>query len=64
MRTETQKVEQEFRKIPNLRDVQIQQTLNYPTVPITIDRQKAGLSGVTVRKTSDRHWAVERGVTS
>ena len=31
---------------PVLRDVQIQQTLDYPTVPITIDRQKAGLSGV------------------
>ena len=33
-------------KIPWLRDVQIQQTLDYPTVPIDIDRQKAGLSGV------------------
>ena len=33
----------------SLRDVQIQQTLDYPTVPITIDRQKAGLSGVTTQ---------------
>ncbi len=37
-----------LREIPDLRDVRIQQTLEYPTVPITIDRQKAGLSGVDV----------------
>jgi multidrug efflux pump subunit AcrB len=47
------KVEQEFHKISFLRDVQIQQTLNYPTVPITIDRQKAGLSGVTTKQVGD-----------
>jgi len=40
------KVLAEFRQIPQLRDVQIQQSLAYPTVPITIDRQKAGLSGI------------------
>jgi multidrug efflux pump subunit AcrB len=38
----------ELKKIKALRDVQIQQTLDYPTVPITIDRQKAGLSGLDV----------------
>ncbi len=37
----------ELHKLPALRDVQIQQTLDYPTVPVTINRQKAGLSGVT-----------------
>ncbi|HTU25520.1 MAG TPA: efflux RND transporter permease subunit, partial [Pirellulales bacterium] len=47
------KVEAEFHKIPQLRDVQIQQTLNYPSVPITIDRQKAGLSGVTTKQIGD-----------
>jgi ubiquinone/menaquinone biosynthesis C-methylase UbiE len=36
---------------------------------LTVDEVKdmcalAGLSGVTVRRTSDRHWAVERSVTS
>ncbi|HEX4143505.1 MAG TPA: efflux RND transporter permease subunit, partial [Pirellulales bacterium] len=51
--TYARKVEQEFRKIPYLRDVQIQQTLDYPTVPITIDRQKAGLSGVTTKQIGD-----------
>lgn len=40
------KVLAEFRQVPALRDVQIQQTLAYPTVPINIDRQKAGLSGI------------------
>jgi multidrug efflux pump subunit AcrB len=40
----------ELRTIPALRDVQIQQTLDYPTVPVVIDRQKAGLSGVTTRQ--------------
>ena len=38
----------ELKKIEALRDVQIQQTLDYPTVPITIDRQKAGLSGLDI----------------
>jgi multidrug efflux pump subunit AcrB len=40
----------EMNTIPGLRDVQIQQTLAYPTVPITIDRQKAGLSGVDTQQ--------------
>ena len=40
----------EMNTIPWLRDVQIQQTLAYPTVPITIDRQKAGLSGVDTKQ--------------
>jgi multidrug efflux pump subunit AcrB len=40
----------ELHKIPSLRDVQLQQTLDYPTVPVTIDRQKAGLSGVTTNQ--------------
>ena len=40
----------ELHKISALRDVQIQQTLDYPTVPITIDRQKAGLSGVNTKQ--------------
>jgi multidrug efflux pump subunit AcrB len=38
----------EVRKIPFLRDVQIQQVLEYPAVPIEVDRQKAALSGLNV----------------
>jgi multidrug efflux pump subunit AcrB len=37
-----------MRRIPFLRDVQFQQTLDYPTVELEIDREKAGLSGATV----------------
>jgi multidrug efflux pump subunit AcrB len=40
----------ELRQIPALRDVQLEQTLDYPTVPVVIDRQKAGLSGVTTQQ--------------
>ena len=41
------KIRAEFSKIADLRDIQLQQTLDYPTVPVVINRQKAGLSGVT-----------------
>jgi multidrug efflux pump subunit AcrB len=44
---------EELEKVSSLRDVQIQQTLDYPSVPITIDRQKAGLSGMTTRQIGD-----------
>ncbi len=37
-----------MKHIPFLRDVQFEQTLDYPTVEVTIDREKAGLSGATV----------------
>ena len=40
----------EMKKIPCLRDVQFQQTLEYPTVEVNIDREKAGLSGVTAQQ--------------
>ncbi len=33
-------------KIPYLRDVQIAQTLDYPTVTVNVDRERAGLLGV------------------
>jgi multidrug efflux pump subunit AcrB len=37
----------QFDRIPALRDVQVQQSLHYPTVQTTLDRERAGLSGVT-----------------
>jgi RND family efflux transporter MFP subunit len=40
----------ELRKLPDLRDVQFHQTLDYPTVPIVVDREKAGLSGLTAEQ--------------
>ena len=48
-RGHAERVLSELQKNHSLRDVQIQQSLDYPTVPIVIDRQKAGLSGLTAR---------------
>ncbi len=36
--------------IPALRDVRYGQSLDYPTISVKIDREKAGLSGVTVEE--------------
>ena len=47
------KVLAEMKKIPTLRDVQLYQQLDYPTVHVDIDRQRAGLSGVTVKDVTD-----------
>ena len=43
------KLRAQFDGIDSLRDVQIQQSLHYPTVQVTLDRERAGLSGVTAR---------------
>jgi len=40
----------EMRKIPALRDLQFGQPLDYPTVDIKIDRERAGQLGVTVEQ--------------
>ena len=45
---QAKRVLEKLAKIPFLRDVQMQQTLDYPAVPIDVDRQKAGLSGLDV----------------
>jgi multidrug efflux pump subunit AcrB len=42
------KVMAEVQKIPALRDIQFGQPLDYPTVDIKIDRERAGQLGVTV----------------
>ncbi len=43
------KLREQFDDIEALRDVQVQQSLHYPTVQVTLDRERAGLSGVTAR---------------
>src|SRR4030095_74318 len=43
-------LEKQLSSVPALRDVQISQSLDYPTVGIRIDREKAGFSGVTVNQ--------------
>src|SRR5947208_6464656 len=42
-----------MKKIPSLRDVKFQQELDYPTVPVEIDRERAGLSGVTAQEVAN-----------
>src|SRR5438270_183332 len=48
VRQHAEKIAGEMRRIPYLRDVQFEQELDYPTVEVTIDREKAGLSGAKV----------------
>jgi multidrug efflux pump subunit AcrB len=53
VRQHATKIAAELRRIPFLRDVQFQETLDYPTVEVAIDRPKAGLSGVTAKGVGD-----------
>jgi multidrug efflux pump subunit AcrB len=43
------KLRKEFDGIESLRDLQVQQSLHYPSVQVTLDRERGGLSGVTAR---------------
>src|SRR5579864_5176697 len=52
-RSHAQRVMAAMKKIPSLRDVRFQQELDYPTVPVEIDRERAGLSGATARQVAD-----------
>ena len=47
------KILAEMENIPSLRDVQLYQQLDYPTVRVDVDREKAGLSGVAVKDVTD-----------
>jgi multidrug efflux pump subunit AcrB len=49
-RAYAQKLRDEMSKISTLRDVQFGQPLDYPTVDINIDRERAGQLGVTVEQ--------------
>jgi multidrug efflux pump subunit AcrB len=42
-----EKLQQHLATIPALRDLQFSQSLSYPTVEVNVDRERAGLSGVT-----------------
>jgi multidrug efflux pump subunit AcrB len=44
----TGKIFDELKRLPSLRDVQIPQALDYPTLEVNIDRERAGQLGVTV----------------
>jgi multidrug efflux pump subunit AcrB len=47
-----EKVRDKIRTIPALRDVQFGQSLDYPTVDVNVDRQKAGLLGIRMNDVS------------
>ncbi|MDG3006100.1 efflux RND transporter permease subunit [Paludisphaera mucosa] len=47
------KIYEKLEAIPTLRDLQIQQTLHYPTVQVAVDRERAGLSGITAHDIGD-----------
>jgi multidrug efflux pump subunit AcrB len=48
-----EKIMAELGKIPSLRDLQIGQTLDYPTVKVTVDREKSGLIGLSMQEIAD-----------
>jgi multidrug efflux pump subunit AcrB len=52
-RAHAQRLLAAMKKIPSLRDVKFQQELDYPTVPVEIDRERAGLSGVTAEQVAN-----------
>ncbi len=43
-----EKVHKELAQIPSLRDLQFVQATDYPTIEVKVDRERAGLSGMTV----------------
>jgi multidrug efflux pump subunit AcrB len=48
VRQHAEKIAGNMKRIPFLRDIQFEQQLDYPSVEVVIDREKAGLSGVQV----------------
>ncbi|MGD9645092.1 MAG: efflux RND transporter permease subunit [Pirellulales bacterium] len=42
-----ERIRQQLEAIPSLRDVQFGQSLDYPTIEVEIDRERAGLAGLT-----------------
>jgi multidrug efflux pump subunit AcrB len=52
-RAYAEKVREQLAQIPSLRDLQFAQSLDYPTVDVKVDREKAGRSGATVKDVTD-----------
>jgi multidrug efflux pump subunit AcrB len=52
-RAHADRIMAEMRKITSLRDVRFQQEMDYPTVPVEIDRERAGFSGVTAQQVAN-----------
>jgi multidrug efflux pump subunit AcrB len=49
-RAYAEKIRQQLAEIPSLRDLQYEQSLEYPTIDVNVDRALAGLSGVTAEE--------------
>jgi multidrug efflux pump subunit AcrB len=49
-RAHAEKIRRELAAVPTLRDVRYGQALDYPTVNVRIDRERAGISGVTAEE--------------
>jgi multidrug efflux pump subunit AcrB len=47
-----ERVKSVLQRMPQLRDVQFGQTLDYPTVDVNVDRERAGLMGVSMADVS------------
>jgi multidrug efflux pump subunit AcrB len=47
-----EKVKERLHKIPSLRDVQFGQALDYPTMEVSVNRERAGLMGVKMSEVS------------
>ncbi|MGZ4963107.1 MAG: efflux RND transporter permease subunit [Limisphaerales bacterium] len=56
-----EKIREQLVKIPALRDIRFAQALDYPTVDVAIDRERAGLIGV---KTADATRSLVEATTS
>ncbi|HEX3601402.1 MAG TPA: efflux RND transporter permease subunit, partial [Lacipirellulaceae bacterium] len=52
-REHADRIKAELEKIPYLRDVAYHQSVDYPTMPVQIDRERAGLSGLTAKQVAD-----------
>jgi multidrug efflux pump subunit AcrB len=46
-RAHSDKIKAELAKIPNLRDLHVGQSTDYPTIQVNVNREKAGLAGLT-----------------
>ncbi|MDZ4849938.1 MAG: efflux RND transporter permease subunit [Pirellulaceae bacterium] len=45
-RAHAEKIRLELAKIPDLRDLQVGQSMDYPTIQVNVNREKAGLAGL------------------
>src|SRR5204863_67633 len=52
-RETAEKIMAELGKIASLRDLQIAQTLDYPTVKVNVDREKSGMIGLSMQEIAD-----------